>query len=61
MTQGNRPDFTVRAKIGEMWVTCGAAWNARNDTISIRLNTLPVGKDWDGSLLLVVPREEEAR
>lgn len=65
MAAGNKPDFTVRAKVGkegqEVWVTCGAAWHARNDTIAIRLNTMPVGKDWDGSLLLVVPRDEEPR
>ena len=61
MAAGNKTDYTVRAKVGEVWVTCGAAWNARNETISLRLNTVPVGKDWDGSLLLVIPREEEAR
>jgi hypothetical protein len=61
MAAGNKPDFTVRAKVGDVWMTCGAAWHARNDTISLRLNTVPVGKDWDGSLLLVVPRDEEPR
>lgn len=59
MGKGERPDFSVRAKVGEIWITVGAAWNSRNDTISLRLNTMPVGKDWDGSLLLVKPREED--
>ncbi len=61
MAAGNTSHYTVRARVGEVWVTCGDAWNARNETISLRLNTVPVGKDWDGSLLLVVPREDEAR
>ena len=56
--KGNPPDFNVRAKVGEYWLSCGAAWKVKDDGISIRLNTVPVG-DWDGSLLLLKPKEEE--
>lgn len=58
MAQGNKPDFNVRAKAGDYWSTVGAAWNVKDGGISIRLNNIPVGKEWDGSLLLLPPKEE---
>jgi hypothetical protein len=61
LAQGNKPDFNVRAKQGEYWSTVGAAWNVKDGGISVRLNTIPVGKDWDGSLLLLKPKDEEAK
>lgn len=59
MAKGERPDFNVRAKIGERWTTIGAAWHARDGAISMRLNTVPVGNEWDGSLLLLPPKEDD--
>jgi hypothetical protein len=59
MAKGNKPDFNVRAKQGEYWSTVGAAWKVKDDGISIRLNAIPVGNEWDGSLLLLPPKEEK--
>lgn len=59
MAKGDRPDFNVRAKVGEYWQQCGAAWNVKDGGVSIRLNVLPVGGDWDGSLLLLPPKDDE--
>lgn len=58
MAEGRKPDYALRVKLGEHWETIGAGWDSKNDTISIRLNTLPVGNKWDGSVLLVKPKEE---
>lgn len=59
--KGNKPDYNARAKIGEYWQTVGAAWNVKDGGISLRLNVIPVGQDWDGSLLLLKPLEEEEK
>lgn len=61
MSKGKKPDFNVRAKVGEFWSTIGAAWNVKDGGISIRLNHVPVGNEWDGSLLLLPPREDEGK
>lgn len=61
--KGNKPDFNARAKIGEYWTTIGAAWKTKDDQISLRLNVVPVGPDWDGSVLLMAPlpdKEDDA-
>lgn len=58
MAKGSKPDFNVRAKVGEYWTTIGAAWNVKDGGISIRLNTIPVGNEWDGSILLLPPKED---
>lgn len=60
MAKGEKPNFNVRAKIGEHWQTIGAAWNVKDGGVSVRLNTIPVG-NWDGSLLLLPPKEEETK
>lgn len=60
------PDYIVRApdphKRGR-WVTLGAAWEKpmRDGQVcySVRLNTLPVGNTWDGTLMLVPPFDNE--
>jgi len=56
MAKGEAPAFNVRAKVGEYWYNCGAAWHVKDGGISIRLNVLPVG-DWDGSFLMLPPRD----
>lgn len=57
-------EFYVRAKTGpgkRDWTTIGVALKRRNDQpgFSVKLNTLPISKDWDGGLVLVPPYEEE--
>ncbi|MGB9118773.1 hypothetical protein [Bradyrhizobium sp.] len=56
-------EFYVRAKTGpgkRDWTTIGVALKRRNDEpgFSIKLNTLPITKDWDGGLVLVPPYQE---
>lgn len=58
MSKGQPPDFNVRVKVGEFWSTIGAAWKVKDGGISIRLNTVPVG--WDGSALMLPPKEEKS-
>jgi hypothetical protein len=57
-------EFYVRAKTGpgrKDWTTIGVALKRRNDEpgFSVKLNTLPISKDWDGGLVLVPPYQEE--
>jgi len=52
-----KPDYKARVKVGEFWHDAGAAWN--NDKgIGVKLTMLPVG-EWDGSLLLLPPKDDE--
>jgi hypothetical protein len=57
-------DYFVRAKTGpgrKDWTTIGVAFTRKNgeDGFSVKLNTLPIDKNWDGGLILVPPRDEE--
>jgi hypothetical protein len=57
-------DYFVRAKTGpgrRDWTTIGVAFTRRNGEpgFSIKLNTLPIDKNWNGSLILVPPFVEE--
>jgi hypothetical protein len=57
-------EYYVRAKTGpgkRDWTTIGVALKRRSDQpgFSIKLNTLPISKDWDGGLVLVPPYQEE--
>jgi hypothetical protein len=61
-------DFFVRAKTGpgrKDWTTIGVAFTRRGGEpgFTVKLNTLPISKDWDGSLVLVPPMvaEEETQ
>ena len=38
----------------------GAVRNVKDGGISLRLNTIPVGGEWDGSVLLLPPKEGAA-
>ena len=57
-----KPKFIVRApdpaRPGR-WLTLGAAWEKTLDdgqtAYSVKLNTLPVGANWDGALMLLPP------
>ena len=57
--------FYVRAKTGpgkKDWSPCGVAFARRDGQpgFTVKLNTLPISKDWDGGLVLVPPLEDEA-
>ena len=56
--KGKKPDFNIRAKVGDYWMTVGAAWNLDDGNISVRMNAVPVG-DWDGSFLMMPPLEDK--
>lgn len=58
MAKGQKPDFNVRVKVGEYWYDAGAAWNNEKG-IGVKLTMLPVSGEWDGSLLLLPPKEGE--
>lgn len=60
MSKGQKPDFSVRVKVGGFWYDTGAAWHAKNGCISVKLKVLPIGQDWDGSILLVKPKVDAA-
>jgi hypothetical protein len=62
-----KPDFNVRVKVvnrdengkvkGEYWHDAGAAWT--NEVgIGVKLTMLPAA-NWDGSLLLLAPKDDE--
>jgi len=58
-------DYYVRAKTGpgrRDWTTIGVAFTRRNNEpgFSVKLNTLPIDKNWNGQLILVPPFVEEA-
>lgn len=58
-------DYYVRAKTGpgrKDWTTIGVAFTRRNNEpgFSVKLNTLPIDKNWNGSLILVPPFVDEA-
>jgi len=57
-------DFFVRAKTGpgrRDWTTIGVAFTRRGGEpgFTVKLNTLPIDKNWNGSLILVPPFVEE--
>ena len=57
-------DYFVRAKTGpgrKDWTTIGVAFARRNNEpgFTVKLNTLPISKDWDGSMVLVPPLVDE--
>ena len=60
---GREIAFYVRAKTGpgsRDWSPVGVAFARRNGPgYTIKLNTLPIDKNWNGSLVLVEPYEEE--
>jgi hypothetical protein len=50
-----KPAFVARAKIGNGWITIGAAWELRNgEGFSVKLNSIPVG-GWEGQFVLIEP------
>jgi hypothetical protein len=67
--QARKPDFIVRAPDPQRrgrWLSLGAAWKRdEDDGFNVKLNTVPVGSGWDGTLVLLPPLvnqdEETAR
>jgi hypothetical protein len=61
MTKGNKPVFNARAKQdpdSDYMQTIGAAWTFKEgEGYVVRLHSLPV--NWDGSLILVPPKDSE--
>jgi hypothetical protein len=63
-----KPTFIVRAPDPNnrgRWLTLGAAWEKTIDgkiAYSVKLNTVPVGSGWDGTLMLLppLPKSDEA-
>jgi hypothetical protein len=64
-----KPTFVVRAPDPHnpgRWLTLGAAWEKKLEGgatgYSVKLNTVPVGSGWDGTLMLLPPlaRADEA-
>lgn len=58
-------DYFVRAKTGpgrKDWTTIGVAFSRRNNEpgFTVKLNTLPIDKNWNGSLILVPPFVDDA-
>jgi len=58
--RGNRPVYNVRAKTdqeADVMTTIGAVWPFKDgDGFVMRLQLVPV--NWDGSCILVPPKEE---
>jgi hypothetical protein len=58
-----QPDFVVRCRQSpdsDFWQTIGAAWSANingETGYSVRLHAIPT--NWDGSFLLLPPKESE--
>ena len=52
-----KPEYIARAKVGNGWVSIGAAWNLRSgeDGFSLKLTTIPL--NWDGRFVLLRPLE----
>jgi hypothetical protein len=50
-----QPNFIARAKVGNGWVTIGAAWPFRSgkEGYSLQLTTVPL--NWDGRFVLLPP------
>jgi hypothetical protein len=62
-TESRQPDFVVRAKTGpgrREWSTVGYAWKRdKGEGFSIKLNTMPIGSNWNGVLKLLPPYAED--
>jgi hypothetical protein len=53
------PQYIARAKVGNGWVSIGAAWPLRSgeEGFSIKLTTTPL--NWDGRFVLLPPLGDE--
>ena len=58
-----QPAYIVRApdpNRGGKWITLGVAWKLKDgkDGFSVKLQSMPVGNKWDGTLVLLPPFED---
>jgi hypothetical protein len=53
------PEYIARAKVGNGWVSIGAAWKLRSgeEGFSLKLTTIPL--NWDGRFILLPPLDNE--
>lgn len=53
-----KPSYIARSKVGNGWLTIGAAWPFRSGEpgLSVQLNTLPI--NFDGRFVLLEPLED---
>ena len=53
-----QPKFIARAKVGNGWVSIGAAWDLRSGEpgLSLKLTTTPL--NWDGRFVLLPPLDD---
>ena len=59
-----KPAYVVRApdpNARGRWITLGSAWKLKDgkEGYSIRLHSVPVGSNWDGTLVLLPPSRED--
>jgi hypothetical protein len=54
-----KPIYIARAKVGNGWVSIGAAWKLKSgeDGFSLKLTTIPL--NWDGRFVLLPPLEND--
>lgn len=61
--EARKPDFVVRAPDPQRrgrWITLGAAWKREGDDgVNIKLNSIPVGGVWDGTLICLPPLPDD--
>lgn len=62
--EDRKPAFVVRAPDPHArgrWITLGSAWKLKDgkEGYSLRLNAVPVGGSWDGTLVLLPPIEAD--
>jgi hypothetical protein len=62
-SESRTPDFVVRAKTGpgsKEWSTVGSAWRRDDgEGFTVKLNAIPIGEYWKGTLKLLPPYVED--
>lgn len=59
MADNKKPAYVIRQKSESgVWTSIGAVWNLKDkEGFSVRLNMVPT--NWDGSAIMIPPREDE--
>jgi hypothetical protein len=52
-----KPVFIARAKVGNGWISIGAAWPLRSGEQGLSLKLTSVPLNWDGRFVLLPPLE----
>lgn len=56
--EARKPDLVIRAPDPHRrgrWLTVGVLWHREDGGVNIKLNTMPVGAGWDGTLVGLQP------